>query len=188
MILQSIENHIEKRVSKWVVSWKIFSNQKKKGIGVWSMGGAYYLEACRVVYDLEMNWLSTIALKLSFQKRAQNYLCIRSAHQILNIAYLNCFWHCKKKQVIVDEYPLCPRDLGTKSTFKSYVRLIQKKWQNPLYPVQPAQLWCKQMKVTFGWEAHRGWFTNTTTRFKCILLTYCASEPKPCITSISIWI
>lgn len=134
------------------------------------MGSTCYLDSCRVVYDLEMNWSSTSALKPSFKKRAQNHLCIRSADQILNIAYHNCFWHSKKKQLIVDEYPLYPRDLGTKSAFKSYVRLIQKKWQNPLYPVQPAQLWCKQMKVTFGWEAQRGWFTNTTTRFKCILI------------------
>lgn len=101
----------------------------------------------------------------SLLRKARNYLCIRNRDRILDIVYLNCFSHAKKKQAIVDEYPLCPRDVGTNSAFRSYTRLIQKGWQNHLYPAQPAQVRCKLMKVAVGWEAHQGWITNTTARF-----------------------
>ena len=77
--------------------------------------------------------------------KAWNYLCIRSRHHILGIAYPNCFWHTKNKKVLVDEYPLCLRDFGTNNAFRSHTKLIQKGWQNHLHPVQPAQLWYKQL-------------------------------------------
>lgn len=104
--------------------------------------------------------------------KAWNYLCIRSRHHILGIVYLNCSWHTENKQNIVGEYPLCLQIL--EQTAHSEATLSSSKRDDKTISTQYSlHNWCKQMNAAVGSEAHRGWVTNTTTRFYYTLTSSC---------------